>query len=69
MEQYVYVEKVDSVPKGASVYHYDELDEPSKNRLPTLIDVAPTQVSGRQNCILSSGDYVKYTDYYRITFH
>lgn len=67
MPRHVTVERTDSVPKGASVFDYDELNDELKERFPDLIETAPTEEPARPECVLSSGDYVKYTDYYRVT--
>ena len=67
MERTVHIEKMESVPDDAAVFHYDELDEDFKYRFPELIENAPIEKPVRPECGLSNGDYVKFTDYYRIT--
>lgn len=67
MERTVHVEQVDSIPKGATVFHYDELDDELKNRFPALIERAPTKEKVPPESVISSGDCVKFTDYYRVT--
>lgn len=67
MKRTVYVEQIEEIPNDASVFHYDELDEEFKDRFPELIENTPTKESMRSGSVLSNGDYVKFTDYYRIT--
>jgi hypothetical protein len=67
MERTVYVEKTDGVPDDAAVFHYDELDEGCKDRFPELIENSPSEEPVGSESVLSNGDYVKFTDYYRVT--
>lgn len=67
MEHTVHVEKREAIPDDAAVFHYDELNEDLKDRFPELIENAPIEKPVRPECGLSNGDYVKFTDYYRIT--
>jgi hypothetical protein len=66
-ERTVYVEQVEAIPNDAAVFHYDELDEDLKHRFPALIERAPTNEPVRPESVLSNGDYVKFTEYYRVT--
>ena len=66
-ERTVHVEEVAAVPDDAAVFHYDELDEDLKHRFPALIEQAPTEAPVRPETVLSNGDYVKFTEYYRVT--
>jgi hypothetical protein len=66
-ERTVHVEQVESIPDDAAVFHYDELDEEFKHRFPALIERVPTEASVRPESMLSHGDYVKFTEYYRVT--
>jgi hypothetical protein len=63
----VHVEHVEDIPDDAAVYHYDELDKPLKHCFPALIENTPTEASIRPESVLSNGDYVKFTEYYRVT--
>jgi hypothetical protein len=67
-ERMIYVEHVEDIPDDAAVYHYDELDEQLKHRFPALIENAPTEASVRPESVLSNGGYVKFTEYYRVTY-
>lgn len=67
-ERTVHVEQVEAVPNDAAVFHYDELDEDLKHRFPALIERAPTKEPIRFESVLSNGDYVKFTEYYRVTY-
>lgn len=67
MERTVHVEKSEDIPDNASVFHYDELDEEFKDRFPELIESTPTKEPVCSENVLSNGDYVKFTDYYRVT--
>lgn len=71
MSQNVTLRKVEEVPGDSRVCHYDELDEETKERFPTLAandndapSVDPEAVEGLECC-----DLVKYTDYYEVTLH
>jgi hypothetical protein len=66
MKRTVYVEQREDIPDDASVFHYDELDEEFKDRFPELIENTPTKEFVCPESVLSNGDYVKFTDYYRI---
>lgn len=63
----VHVEQVETIPDDAAVFHYDELDETLKHRFPALTAHAPTKASIHPKSVLSNGDYVKFTEYYRVT--
>lgn len=66
-ERMIHVEHVEAIPDDAAVYHYDELGEQLKHRFPALIERAPTEASVQSESVLSNGDYVKFTEYYRVT--
>ena len=55
------------VPDGARVCHFDELDEPAKERLPGLVGGAGATTTDRAfEATARRCDVVKFTDYYRI---
>lgn len=60
---------VDRVPDDSRVYHYDELGECVKDRLPRLLETGETMVlvSDAVGAAFEPYDIVKFTDYYRIT--
>ncbi|MFB6352633.1 MAG: hypothetical protein ABEJ92_00955 [Halobacteriales archaeon] len=65
------VERVETVPGGASVRHFDELAEPAKVVLPALVPgdggtaaCADAEVVDTLGDV--DGDIVKFTDYYRV---
>ena len=61
------VEKVTEIPSDATVYHYDELDEQIKHLIPALIRGSSNAVDRSvADASIDSGDYVKFTEYYRI---
>jgi hypothetical protein len=58
---------VESVPEGAKVGHYDELDEAAKEEVPALVGAdGATDVGGEVGASLADYDLVKYTDYLRV---
>ncbi|WP_241431263.1 hypothetical protein [Halococcus thailandensis] len=67
MESTVHVEKTESVPDDAAVFHYDELSEGFKDQFPKLIGDTSVEESVCSASVLSNGDYVKFTDYYQVT--
>jgi hypothetical protein len=67
MESIVHVEKRESIPDDAAVFHYDELNEGFKERFPRLTEDTPAKGSVGPESVLSDGDYVKFTDYYQVT--
>lgn len=68
MARCIHVEPVEDVPEDASVFHYDELTEELKIRFPALVDDSPNNEQCLRTDQLSSGDCVKFTEYYRITY-
>ncbi len=62
------VEEVSSIPNDAAVYHYDELDEELKHAFPMLVQKGRGTLVNRSESLISHGDYVKFTGFYRITF-
>lgn len=67
----VTLRKIEDVPDDSRICHYDELEETTKERFPTIaatdsedVAVDPEKVSGLECC-----DLVKYTDYYEVTLH
>jgi hypothetical protein len=67
MESIVQVEKKESIPDDAAVFHYDELNEEFKDRFPQLTEGTPDEGSVGPESVLSDGAYVKFTDYYQVT--
>jgi hypothetical protein len=67
MESIIHVEKRESIPDDAAVFHYDELNEEFKERFPKLTEDTPTEGSVGSESVLSDEDYVKFTDYYQVT--
>lgn len=67
MQRTVHIEKSETIPDDASVVHYDELDGNCKEQFPELIKNSPTEESIHPKSTLSNGDYVKFTNYYRVT--
>ena len=68
MQRDVRVRKVETVPAEATVFHYDELDEGLKQAFPTLVERGGGPVcESVADSPVSTGDCVKFTDYYRIT--
>lgn len=67
MNRTVHVEQKEDIPNDASVFHYDELDEEFKDRFPELVENTQAKESVCPESVLSNGDYVKFTDYYRVT--
>lgn len=66
-ESIVHVEKRESIPDDAAVFHYDELNEEFKERFPKLTEDTPAEGSVGSESVLSDEDYVKFTDYYQVT--
>lgn len=66
MTRHVQVEEEERIPADATVRHYDELAEPAKERLPALVDDGRGQVGPRVVADLTAGEFIKYTDYYRV---
>lgn len=57
----------DRIPEGASVGHIDELEEPAKERLPSVAGATgATTDDPAFESTADSYDLVKFTDYYRI---
>ena len=67
MESIAHVEKRESIPDDAAIFHYDELNEDFKERFPKLTEDTPAEGSVGPESVLSDGDYVKFTDYYQVT--
>ncbi|EMA53625.1 MULTISPECIES: hypothetical protein [Halococcus] len=67
MKSTVHVEKTESVPDDAAIFHYDELNEGFKAQFPKLIEDTSAKESVCPESVLSNGDYVKFTDYYQVT--
>lgn len=66
MARHVRVEAEERVPADATVRHYDELAEPAKERLPSLVDEERGRVERDVVDDLTAGEYIKYTDYLRV---
>ncbi|MFB6171080.1 MAG: hypothetical protein ABEJ23_01000 [Haloarculaceae archaeon] len=65
MTRHVLVED-ECVPADATVRHYDELTEPVKERLPSLLAAEDGRTERTVAADLTAGEYIKYTDYYRV---
>lgn len=65
MTRKVRVEIMEGVPPDATVRHYDELADPVKERLPSLVEGDDMVGQGVADD-LTVGEYIKYTDYYRV---
>lgn len=67
MSESITLEPVEEVPPNSRVCHYDELDEPAKETLPSLANGTNGAV---ENAVLESFrgcDLVKFTDYYQVS--
>ncbi|WP_224449033.1 hypothetical protein [Haloprofundus salilacus] len=60
----VAVTRTDSVPAGARVRHFDELDESAQQHVLAAANGQLTNTASVSN--LRSGDVVVFTDYYRV---
>lgn len=61
------IQSEESVPGDATVRHYDELAEDAKAELPSLVGQTPSvEVPDRVAEAFEDGEYIKYTDYYRV---
>lgn len=69
MSQQITVERVDDVPAGSRVCHYDELEEAAKTTLPALANTTEASVDRAVADGLRDCDLVKYTEYYEISLH
>lgn len=69
MTERIVLSQIEQVPSDARVHHYDELPERAKNHLPSLIetDASEVAVSERAVAAFEPYEFVKFTDYYRIT--
>lgn len=58
----------DDIPPDARVYHFDELDDRSKERLPALVSTDRCCVTVDDETAAGMADYglIKFTDYYRV---
>jgi hypothetical protein len=63
----VHLEKVDTIPHDARVFHYDQLEDELQSLLSALVDRERGDELPDTVVTVSSGDYVKYTDYYLVT--
>jgi hypothetical protein len=63
------VTKVNTVRPDATVYHYDELCEELKCAFPDIVgDRGNSPKEAIRSSHVSSGDYVKFTDYYQVVY-
>ena len=67
MESIVHVEKRETIPDHATVFHYDELNEDFKDRFPKLTENTPAEGYVDSKSVISDGDYIKFIDYYQIS--
>lgn len=66
MSPLITLEQTEEIPCSSQICHYDELNEVTKEKFPTLtgsdeVSVDRSIADGFQNC-----DLVKYTDYYEV---
>lgn len=66
--------RAESMPRDATVRHYDELGEAAKVLLPTLVSGDEYSASPAEAAVVDTfgdwdGDIVKFTEYYRIRQH
>lgn len=67
MESAITVKRVDSIPGGACVCHYDELDKRAKECLPRLVrNGMATTIESEIARELLQYDVIKFTEYYRV---
>lgn len=59
--------QVEEVPSDSRVCHYDELEPPAKERLSGLIERDAPAVGEEIVAGFNSCEFVKFTDYYRIS--
>lgn len=69
MAQEITVRRVDDVPAGSRVCHYDELEEAAKATLPALANTTEASVDRAVADGLRDCDLVKYTEYYEVSVH
>lgn len=67
MAQKITLERIEEVPAGSRVRHYDELDEAAKATLPALANDGAVAVDGSTAEGFRDCELVKYTDYYEIS--
>ncbi|MFC7046805.1 hypothetical protein ACFQH6_16610 [Halobacteriaceae archaeon GCM10025711] len=60
------VEPADHVPADARVRHYDELSEPAKDAFPGIVAAGETPLDPTVAGEFTDGEFVKFTDYYRV---
>lgn len=61
------IEPAEEIPDGASVCHYDELDESAKYRLPDVVGSGQTTTTDPAfESTAETCDLVKFTDFFRI---
>jgi hypothetical protein len=64
------IHRPETVPEDARVAHFDELSDPAKERLFSLVSAGAEQ--GRPDLTTATElvqyDLVKFTDYYRVDF-
>jgi len=69
MSQHITLEAVEDVPDDSHVCHYDELSEPAKEQFPLLADGSRRdELDADAAGSLQHYDFVKYTDYYSISY-
>lgn len=68
MAEIVTLSRVERIPQGSRVYHYDKLPERAKVNLPRLVENGDTSVTvpDRVGAAFEPCDFVKFTDFYRI---
>lgn len=67
MSRELHIEAEESVPPDATVRHYDELGQETKERLPDLVGDGPTRIPPGDAADLDAGEYIKFTEYVRVT--
>ena len=66
MDRTIRINRAECIPDASRVCHYDELDESTKEAFPTLV-ADDAAVNPDHVRTLIRYDYVKFTDYYRIS--
>ncbi len=60
------VEPAQTIPDGATVRDYDELGWCAQRQFATVVDGGERHVDDETALQFTDGEFVKYTDYYRV---
>ncbi|WP_227374560.1 hypothetical protein [Haladaptatus halobius] len=66
MNPKITVELTETIPDDASVRHYDELEHGAKQRFPNVVEHGEQNIDVKTALQFRDGEFVKYTDYYRV---